>query len=72
MGKEQFMIEEITKELVLLLIDEQGKNMHDALRTVYTSDTFAKLCDLKTGLYTQSTAYIYEYLETELKTGKLS
>lgn len=72
MGKEQFMIEEITKELVLLLIDEQGKNMHDALRTVYTSDTFAKLCDLKTGLYTQSTAYIYEYLETELKTGKIA
>lgn len=70
--KELFMIEEITKELVIILMDEYNLNMCDALRTLYTSDTFSKLCDLKTGLYTQSTAYVYEYLETELKTGRLS
>lgn len=54
---------------------KDGKNnlsMRDALRTLYTSDTYSKLCELKTGLYTQSTAYVYEYLETELKTGKIA
>ena len=72
MEKESFMVEEITKELVILLMDEHNLSMHDALRTLYTSDTYSKLCELKTGLYTQSTAYVYEYLETELKTGKLA
>ena len=72
MEKESFMVEEITKELVMLLMDEHNLSMRDALRTLYTSDTYSKLCELKTGLYTQSTAYVYEYLETELKTGKIA
>ena len=72
MEKESFMVEEITKELVILLMDEHNLTMRDALRTLYTSDTYSKLCELKTGLYTQSTAYVYEYLETELKTGKIA
>ena len=46
--------------------------MEDALRTLYTSDTYSKLIDLSTGLYSQSTAYVYEYLDKELSTGKMS
>ena len=72
MEKKSFMVEEITKELVMLLMDEHNLSMRDALRTLYTSDTYSKLCEFKTGLYTQSTAYVYEYLETELKTGKIA
>ena len=30
-----------------------------------------KLCDPKTGLYFQSPLYVYDYLKTEIKTGKL-
>ena len=41
------------------------------MRTLYTSDTYDRLSNLHTGLYTQSTAYIYEYLEKELATGKI-
>ena len=59
MTKETFMIEEISKEIV-------------ALRTLYTSDTYAKLTNLRTGLFSQSTAYVYEYLEHELATGKMA
>ena len=72
MSKEAFMIEEITKEVVLLLMDEYKMNLHDALRTLYTSDTYARLTETKNGLYTQSTAYVYEYLENEIKTGKMN
>ncbi|MCD7925760.1 hypothetical protein [Phocaeicola sp.] len=72
MSKETFMIEEIAKEIVLLLMKEHHVDMREALRLLYTSDTYARLIDLKTGLYTQSTAYVYEYLEKELATGKLS
>ena len=72
MSKETFMIEEIAKEIVLLLMKEHHVDMREALRLLYASDTYARLIDLKTGLYTQSTAYVYEYLEKELATGKLS
>ena len=69
--KEQFMIESISKDIVLLLIKEQGMSLSDALHTLYTSDTYTKLQDTKTGLYSQSTAYNYEYLVNEIKTGKM-
>lgn len=72
MNKEVFMIEEIAKEIVLLLMDEHHVDMREALRLLYTSDTYSRLIDLKSGLYSQSTAYVYEYLEKELATGKLA
>lgn len=72
MTKETFMIEEISKEIIGLLMSERGLSMEDALRTLYTSDTYSKLIDLSAGLYSQSTAYVYEYLDKELSTGKMS
>lgn len=72
MTKETFMIEEISKEIVLLLMEEYRMDMSEALRALYTSDTYSRLINLGTGLYTQSTAYVYEYLEKELTTGKMA
>lgn len=71
MSKETFMIEEITKEMVMQLINDKNLPMQDALLTVYTSDTYAKLIDLNTGLYFQSTTYVYEYLMNEISVGKM-
>ena len=45
------MIEEISKEIIGLLMSERGLSMED---------------------YSQSTAYVYEYLDKELSTGKMS
>ncbi len=67
-----FMIEEIAKEMVLLLMEEKGMTMHEALHTLYTSDTYMRLVETENQLYTQSTGYVYEYLETELATGKMA
>ncbi|HIS10677.1 MAG TPA: hypothetical protein IAA77_05505 [Candidatus Avibacteroides excrementipullorum] len=72
MTKETFMIEEISKDIVLLLMEERGMSLEEAMRTLYTSDTYDRLSNLRTGLYTQSTAYVYEYLEKELTTGKIA
>ena len=66
------MIEEISKDIVLLLMEEQGMSLEEAMRTLYTSDTYDRLSNTRTGLYTQSTAYVYEYLEKELATGKIA
>ena len=68
----RFMIEEVSKEIVLLLMEEKGMDMREALHTLYTSDTYIRLTETSNGLYSQSTAYIYEYLEHELMMGKIA
>ena len=65
------MIEELVKELVLRLISERGMSMKEALDTVYNSETYTKILDLRTGLFSQSTVYVYSILETEILTGKI-
>lgn len=67
----EFAIEELVKELALRLMEERGFSMKEALDTIYNSDTYTKVLDLRTGLYSQSTAYVYSILETEILTGKL-
>ena len=71
MNKEEFMIEEISKEVVLLMMQEHKMSLEEALAALYNSDTYAFLCQLENGLYAQSTPYIYEYLENELTKGKM-
>ena len=71
MSKETFMIEELVRELALRLMDECGFTMKKALDTVYNSETYAKVLDLRTGLFSQSTAYVYSILETEILTGMM-
>ncbi len=67
----RFMIEELVKELTLRLMDERGMTMKQALDTIYNSETYTKLLDDRTGLYSQSTVYVYSILETEILTGKI-
>lgn len=71
MSSETFMIEELVKELALRLMEERGQTMKQALDTVYNSETYAKVLDLRTGLFSQSTVYVYSILDTEIKTGKI-
>ena len=63
-----FVIEELVKELALRLMDE---HMKQALDAIYNSETYSKVLDLRTGLYSQSTTYVYSFLENELLTGRL-
>ena len=65
------MIEELVKDLVLKLMEDQKMSMNEALDAVYNSDTYAKVLDLETGLFSQSTAYVYSILQRELKEGKI-
>lgn len=67
----EFVIEELVRELTLRLMDERGLTMKQALDTIYNSETYTKILDLRTGLYSQSTTYVYSFLENEILTGKL-
>ena len=72
MSKEAtFMVEELVKELSLRLMSERSLSMKEALDTVYNSETYSKVLDLRTGLFSQSTAYVYSILETEILTGRI-
>ena len=68
----EFLRERKLSQLAALLIEERGLSFNDAFRELYNSDTYTKLSDPRTGLYIQSTRYIYSYLENELNTGKIN
>ena len=46
-----FMIEELVKELALRLMEERGLSMKQALDTIYNSETYTKVLDLRTSLF---------------------
>lgn len=64
------MQEDLSIELVQMLMQEWHYDMPKALNVLYNSDTFEHLSNPSTGLYYQSTGYVYDYLKNELTTGK--
>lgn len=62
----QNMKEEIVKDLISRLMDERGITMQEAFDIVYQSRLFEKLNNPNTGLYFQSSGYVYSYLQDEL------
>lgn len=68
----EFMSEDLCIKLVQILMQEWHYSMKEALDVLYNSETFEHLNDPATGLYYQSAGYVYEYLNNELKTGKLA
>ena len=71
MSKENFMIEELVKDLILRLMEDHKLSLQEALDTIYNSDTYKKILDQETGLFSQSTPYVYGILERELREGKI-
>lgn len=64
--------EALTIELTQMLMENWGYSMQEALTVLYNSDTFERLSDPAIGLYFQSAGYIYDYLQNELTSGKIS
>ena len=56
--KIEYLIEGISKDIIAYLMEDNGMKMTDA--------------DPNTGLYIESSAYVYEILKTELKMGKIT
>lgn len=66
------MTEAMAADLAELLSRDFGMSISESLDTLYNSDTYAKLIDPATGLYFQSTHYVYSFLKNELTTGKIA
>ncbi len=53
------------------IVKEQGIEYDKAMEIFYSSQTFAKLNDTETGLYLESSDYVYALFQDELNFGKL-
>ncbi|VDR35517.1 Uncharacterised protein [Alistipes sp. cv1] len=69
--KIRYLTEGITKDIVFYLMEDEGLSMTEAIALFYNSETFIKLSDSATGLYVESSAYVYEMLKMELKMGRI-
>ena len=66
------MKESASADLAEMLTQDFGMSMQEALDVFYNSETYAKLNNPATGLYFQSSKYVYSYLKNELSTGVFS
>lgn len=62
----QNMKEDIVKDMISRLMEERGLSMKEAFDAVYTSRLFEKLSNPKTGMYFQSSGYVYSFLIEEI------
>ena len=63
----QFMVEGITSDLIQMLMDREHFSLPEAVEAVYNSDIYNALQRPSSGLYAQSSGYVYKYLDKELK-----
>ena len=63
----RFMTEGITSDLIQLLMDREHYTLPVAVNIVYNSNIYNALLRPSSGLYTQSSGYVYSYLVKELK-----
>lgn len=64
-----YMVEHVSADLIVMLVEEGGMAFEDAVDTLYNSDTYSKLKNANTGLFFQSPKYVYTFLDNEIKTG---
>lgn len=67
----QIMKDDLSVELVDYLMKEYHYTPQEALDVLFTSDTFDRLQDDKTGLYYQSSGYVYSFLQNEMRMAKV-
>ena len=69
MVTKKVLIEGIIQELISYLCDDKGITIEESMAIVYNSIVYDKLCDENTGLYRESSSYVYELLKDELEDG---
>lgn len=62
-----FMVEDITSDLIQLLMDRNHYTLPQAVEAVYGSTIYSALLRPTSDLYAQSSGYVYSLLESELR-----
>jgi hypothetical protein len=71
MSRRSQLVEYIIQDVIAFIIEEKHMELDIAMNSFYNSRVFEKLMDEETGLYLESSSYIYELFTAELKHGKL-
>ena len=69
MNKIKALIEGVTQDIIADLMTEYGFTIEKAMDKLYNSETFDKLSDYETGIYRESSAYVFDLLKCELENG---
>jgi hypothetical protein len=67
--QQDYLVRRLASELAVILVEEHGKTVEQALDIVFRSKTFEKICDVGNGLYRESAGYNYDFLRDELTHG---
>lgn len=71
MSKQEQLIEFIIQDIIRYLVADLRIEYDKAMNIFYNSDTFDKLQDTETGLYLESSAYVYSILQDEMNFGRI-
>lgn len=71
MTKQDQLMEFCVQDIIERIVKEQNIDYDEAMNLFYSSQTFAKLNDIETGLYLESSDYIYTMLQDEMNFGKI-
>ena len=65
MSRQEQLIEYITDDIVSFIMEDFKVPVLEAMQRLYTSETFSKLNNVETGLYLESSAYVYDIYKSE-------
>ena len=71
MSKQEYLMELIVRDVIEYLVTDDKIEIKDAMLRFYSSAVYEKLLAPETGLYLQSSAYVYDLLRDELQNGRI-
>lgn len=71
MGKQEQLIEYIIQDIVDMFSSDQNIEYDEAMNRFYNSEVFEKLQDKETGLYMESSEYVYDIFKDEMNFGRI-
>ena len=66
MNEQKQLIEYMIQDVVDMLATDQNIEYDEAMNKFYNSEVFEKLQDEETGLYLESSGYVYDLFKDEL------
>jgi len=67
----KYMQEALSRDVIVRLCEECGLSLAQAMQTLYSSSVYQQLQNPQTHIFSQSSVYVYDCLEQEIKYGKV-
>ena len=71
MSKQEQLVEYIIQDIVDMFSSDQDIEYDEAMNKFYNSKVFEKLQDKETGLYMESSEYVYDLFKDEINFGRI-